>query len=66
MMDQVIKSQCPSCRNALNVPAAYLGKTVRCKHCGHMFEIRAANNFPTGNTGTLPAPQVTPLPEVQP
>ncbi len=66
MMDQIIKSQCPSCRNSLNVPAAYIGKTVRCKHCGHMFEIRATGNAPTGSNGQMPRPQVSPLPENTP
>ena len=43
-MKEVVRAACPGCQRSLNVPAEWIGKTVRCKHCGHesRFEVPAS------------------------
>jgi predicted Zn finger-like uncharacterized protein len=36
-----IKLTCPDCEAALTVPESFLGKTLRCKHCGETFKAKA-------------------------
>ncbi|QDU98702.1 hypothetical protein Pla8534_65750 [Lignipirellula cremea] len=35
---------CPTCSRSLNVPVAYLGKKVACKHCHAKFDSFDAEN----------------------
>jgi predicted Zn finger-like uncharacterized protein len=36
-----VKLTCPECEAPLTVPDSFLGKTLRCKHCGETFKARA-------------------------
>ncbi len=40
-MPQVIQSKCPKCQNVLRIPADWLGKSMRCKHCREVFQAQA-------------------------
>ena len=42
-MKDVVRASCPGCKRTLNMPAEWTGRTVRCKHCGHAMQIRAAD-----------------------
>ena len=39
----VIQFSCPSCANAIKVPAKYGGRTAKCKTCGHQLRIPSQN-----------------------
>jgi hypothetical protein len=59
-MKEVVRSACPGCQRPLTVPADWVGKTVRCKHCGHSMQVRpkaAAKAAPP----PLPAPRPQPV-----
>src|SRR4051812_42237054 len=32
-MSDVVKAKCPHCQNVLRLPVAWLGQSLRCKHC---------------------------------
>lgn len=53
-MADMIKVVCPECEKAIQAPAAFVGKKVRCKGCGHVFAARAAA-APTAKAGARPA-----------
>jgi predicted Zn finger-like uncharacterized protein len=36
-----VKLTCPECEAPLTVPDSFLGKTLRCKHCGETFKAKA-------------------------
>jgi hypothetical protein len=40
-MTQVVQAKCPKCKNVLRIPADWLGRAMRCKHCGEVFQARA-------------------------
>ena len=67
-MMEVVRAACPGCQRPLNVPADWLGRTVRCKHCGHAMLVRPLGDSvpvaaaPAGG----PAPTWEPLPEFTP
>ncbi len=69
-MAAVVQVQCPHCRQALRVPADWVGRTLRCKHCQNGFQARAgvAASSPKGAaSGTAPHPGVAagPPPQAQ-
>lgn len=35
-----VKVLCPACQKGLRVQTEYLGKHIRCNHCGHRFEVQ--------------------------
>ncbi|HZU36650.1 MAG TPA: hypothetical protein VFA18_12105 [Gemmataceae bacterium] len=55
-MSQAIQAKCPGCGKTLRVPAEWLGRTLRCKHCGTTVEARRREKAST----PPPAPAVTP------
>ena len=70
-MKEVVRAACPGCQRPLNVPAAWVGKSVRCKHCGHAMLVRPVTEaaVPTAAAGVpmaAPAPTWETLPEYTP
>lgn len=74
-MKEVVRAACPGCHRPLNVPADWLGKTVRCKHCGHGMQLRpvagasvpvAAAAVPLATPVDGPVPTWEPLPDYTP
>src|SRR5215208_8241013 len=78
-MKDVVRSACPGCQRTLTVPADWVGKTVRCKHCGHAMQVRPRTPAPAGSppplprtkpvtagAGASPAPTWEPLPATGP
>jgi hypothetical protein len=72
-MKDVVRASCPGCQRSLNVPAAWVGRTVKCKHCGHGMLVRsigqaavpvAAPAVPLATAvGDTPAPIWEPMPD---
>jgi Caspase domain len=67
---EVVRSACPGCQHPLTVPADWVGKTVRCKHCGHAMQVRkkaaAPPPLPRANAAVpvaRPAPTWEALPD---
>src|SRR5271166_4395052 len=46
---------CPNCLVGLNVPLAYSGSNVRCKHCEHKFRALPPDQFMTPPSAEFPA-----------
>src|SRR5687767_14821869 len=40
-MPQVVQAKCPHCDNVLRIPAEWLSKPMRCKHCQKTFQAKA-------------------------
>ena len=38
-MPSMIAVACPECHKEMKAPATLLGKSIRCKHCGHTFAL---------------------------
>lgn len=54
-MSAVVQVQCPHCRQMLRVPADWVGRTMRCKHCQNGFQARASA-APASGAAKAPAP----------
>lgn len=70
-MKEVVRAVCPGCRRPLNVPAEWIGRTVRCKHCRHGMLVQPATAAvpmaaPVGEPAAGPVPTWEPLPEFTP
>jgi DNA-directed RNA polymerase subunit RPC12/RpoP len=70
-MKDVVRAACPGCQRSLNVPAEWMGRTVRCKHCGHAMLVRPASEAvpmasPVAVSADGPTPTWEPLPEYTP
>jgi hypothetical protein len=39
---QVVQGKCPGCQRVLRIPGKLLGGSMRCKHCGKVFQFRAS------------------------
>jgi hypothetical protein len=48
-MSKVIQAKCPHCQNILRIPADWVAKALRCKHCKKTFQAKAkaADSSPT-------------------
>src|SRR4051794_30779322 len=64
-MKEVVRAACPGCQRPLTVPADWIGRTVRCKHCGRAMVVRPAA-VPMASPAAGPAPTWEPLPEYSP
>jgi hypothetical protein len=53
-MAQVVQAVCPGCRQRLRIPAAWIDRPMKCKHCGLMFQAR------TRTPAAAPAPRPQP------
>ncbi|MSR53734.1 MAG: hypothetical protein EXS09_10660 [Gemmataceae bacterium] len=63
-MPEVVRSTCPGCQRSLNIPADWVGKTVRCKHCGKPMLVQPAS-VPVAAQATVAmaaVPMTAPLP----
>jgi hypothetical protein len=70
-MKDVVRAACPGCQRSLNVPAEWMGRTVRCKHCAHAMLVRPASEAvpmasPVAVSADGPTPTWEPLPEYTP
>lgn len=54
-MSQVIQSKCPKCQNVLRIPADWIGKSMRCKHCKEVFQAQARAAVPVAAAVAKPA-----------
>lgn len=41
MSQQIVQSSCPNCRTVLRIPVDWVGQSLKCKHCGLVFEVKA-------------------------
>ncbi|MDY3563729.1 caspase family protein [Gemmata sp. JC673] len=57
-MESAVRATCPKCRNTLNIPAQWIGQTLKCKKCGAL--IRATAKAPL-TPGALPQPVPVPV-----
>jgi len=57
-MSQVVQAKCPHCHSVLRIPADWVAKAMRCKHCKQTFQAKAA-------PATVAKPS-TPVPVAQP
>jgi len=60
-MLQVVQAACPKCKNLLRIPADWLDRPMRCKHCQEVFQARSkAPQTPVaGQAVTAPSPPAT-------
>ena len=40
-MSEIVQAKCPNCRNVLRIPAEWVEKPMRCKHCQQSFQARS-------------------------
>lgn len=61
----IIQARCPSCKATLRIPADWMQKAIRCKHCGQAFraEKKAAATAGRAN-GPLDIAPMPPVPDV--
>ncbi|MHB1425015.1 MAG: caspase family protein [Gemmataceae bacterium] len=45
-MSRLVQSSCPGCKNRLRIPAEWLDKSIRCKHCGLVLQAKQAAASP--------------------
>lgn len=48
-MPQVVQANCPFCKVLLRIPAEWLDRPMRCKHCRQIFQARAQSAAPAAN-----------------
>ena len=69
---KVVQAKCPGCQRALRIPENVLGGSMRCKHCGKVFQFRSSSpaNSPsipradaTRHAGKTETPRPKPLPK---
>ena len=59
-MAETLDIACPSCGKLMKVPAAVLGKVIRCKGCSHTFPVAAPGTPPRPPTAKPAAAKVAP------
>jgi len=69
-MSQAVQVKCPSCQNALRVPANIGDVCLKCKFCGYLLQLKkkaaaptpppASTGFPTAPYGPSAMPEYTP------
>lgn len=65
-MVQVVQAKCPHCKNVLRIPADWISRPMKCKHCQKVFQAKTKTQPPAAKTpmavaaGGVTAP--TPLP----
>src|ERR1700677_4383109 len=45
---------CDNCQNTYNVGEEFVGRTVKCRNCGHMFTIASLDPLPLSGDEALP------------
>jgi hypothetical protein len=71
-MKQVVQGKCPHCRQALRIPADWLDRPMRCKHCGQTFQARQKAPAavpvvrPIDPSAAAAVPVVVPVPAADP
>ena len=61
-MSSVVQATCPGCRQVLRIPARWLGKPIRCKHCGTVLHAKPPAPLSAPPKGILEAPKPQALP----
>ncbi len=46
-MSSVVQAMCPGCRQVLRIPSDWLGKPIRCKHCGTALQTKQLAQAPS-------------------
>jgi DNA-directed RNA polymerase subunit M/transcription elongation factor TFIIS len=64
-MATTVSIECPECHKQMKAPAEVLGKTIRCKACGHTFPARPRGPAPARPAAGKPA-AAKPPPEGKP
>jgi hypothetical protein len=54
-MSQALHAKCPGCGNVLRVPTEWIGRALRCKHCGATVQAKVRSNG-VSNGAPSPAP----------
>lgn len=44
---QVVQGKCPGCQRLLRIPENLMGASIRCKHCGKVFQLRSTAANPS-------------------
>src|SRR5262245_41876447 len=62
-MAQIVQAKCPGCKNVLRIPADYLHRPLKCKHCGTVIQARPKpTQPPTEDVGVARTPVPAPRP----
>ncbi|MBI1830019.1 MAG: caspase family protein [Planctomycetes bacterium] len=65
-MSQVVQAKCPHCQDVLRIPADWVGKAMRCKHCKQTFQAKAAAAVPVSAPAGASSKPSAPVPVAQP
>ena len=57
-MLKTVRAACPQCKTALNIPADWVGRTMKCKSCGALVRTRTKSE----PAGPPPGPDILPVP----
>jgi hypothetical protein len=54
---QVVQGKCPGCQRVLRIPENLLGVSMRCKHCGKVFQLRSSTASRSTSPVAVPSSQ---------
>ncbi|MFN4261172.1 MAG: caspase domain-containing protein [Gemmataceae bacterium] len=71
MSPQIVQARCPGCKNVLRIPAEWVHESMRCKHCGLVFQAQARSEHvtpapATSGNGSRPAKPAKAIPVAAP
>jgi hypothetical protein len=58
-MTQMVQAKCPHCQNVLRIPAEWVSKAMRCKHCKKGFQAKANSSKSANVPVAAPASSAT-------
>ncbi len=58
----IVQARCPHCNNQLRIPAEWLEKPMRCKHCKNTFQAKSKTPEPEVPKPPKPQPPAPPIP----
>jgi hypothetical protein len=58
-MTQMVQAKCPHCQNVLRIPAEWMSKAMRCKHCKKAFQAKANSSKSANVPVAAPASSAT-------
>lgn len=65
-MSQVVQAKCPHCQHVLRIPAEWVSKAMRCKHCKRTFQARTHTSASANAAIAAPAAKASTVPVAQP